>query len=152
MREKQYTLFKAATAYKELEHDTKCNAEKVETLRGLYHKTKQERDHALVLNENLKEEAKQNKKMMKEIRLQLQKDNETLQCISEHRDKMKSNIQVLKGMLQEYQVESETKSLRQDALDLLSLKDRLVKDYEISISKMQQNEVLGVVEDLVHRM
>ena len=127
--------------------------EKMETLKGLHHKTKEERDHALVLNENLKEEAKQNEKMMKEIRLQLQKDNETLQCISEHRDKMKSNIQVLKGMLQEYQEESvRQKSLRRDALDLLSLKDRLVKDYEISINKMHQNEILAVLEDLVYRV
>ena len=90
---------------------------------------------------------------MKEFRLQVQKDNETLQCISEHRDKMKSNIRVLKGMLQEYQEESvRQKCLRRDALDLLSLKDRLVKDYEISINKMHQNEVLGVVEDLVYRV
>ena len=138
---------------KELEHDINCKDEKIETLKGLYRKTQEERDHAFVLNENLKEEAKQNEKMMKEFRLQVQKDNETLQCISEHRDKMKSNIRVLKGMLQEYQEESvRQKCLRRDALDLLSLKDRLVKDYEISINKMHQNEVLGVVEDLVYRV
>ena len=137
---------------RDLQHDIKCKIGKIENLKRLHHKSKEERDQALVLNDNLKEEVKQKDKMINEIRSQLRESNETLQYISKHRDKMKSNIQILKGMLQEYQVESvRQKSLRQDALDLLSLKDRLVKNYEMSIHKMQQNEILAVLEDLISR-